>query len=223
MIHVIWPTIRPVVAVKRATEWVLRSSTPTEFHFGVNTIEHADLLDKQSGNFNRSTVTIPDVPTGVTATAIELTEASMQYMTDGDAVVLASDDFEAHAGWDKTVAEECARHPGPIIFNDAYAHGTNIIPIPVVSFELLKKLNGILYHPAYHHFFSDQELFDVFMGMGNVKNLRGVGPVTFTHKHWSFGGRDRDEFDVRNTQKWDQDKATYEKRKSLPLAEKLKL
>jgi hypothetical protein len=81
-----------------------------------------------------------------------------------------------------------------------------------------------LYSPWYHHYFSDQELHDIVVELKLVKDLRGTPSPAFRHLHWSFQGRKKDEFDVRNDKHfWADDYATYHKRKSLSVEEKIKL
>ena len=49
---------------------------------------------------------------------------------------------------------------GTIIFNDGNPDRYKaIITIPILTGRLLKKLNGIVYHPAYKHNWADQEFY----------------------------------------------------------------
>ncbi len=216
MIKVLWPTIRPSVALTAANGWLSNATNPknVEIFFGVNKPEHVDVLGHHAYLFESARP-------GVTATATCLTR--LFGGSRNDIIVLASDDFTCEKGWDEHLESEFKDFDGALIVNSTYAPKTNILEIPVVSGSFLDRLNGILYSPIYHHFFSDQELFDIVMEIGNVKNLRGTSAPKFKHLHWSFQGRKRDEFDIRNNGWEKEDRATYELRKNWPLEKKLEL
>ncbi len=216
MIKLLWPTVRPSVALTAANDWLSKSTDPAnvEIIFGVNKQEHVDVLGHHAYLFESARP-------GVTATATCLTR--LFGGKDKDIIVLASDDFTCEKGWDAHLEKEYENFDGALIVNDGYKIGTNIIPIPVVCGSFLSRLNGIAYHPAYNHFFSDEELFYVVQEIGNVKDLRGTKSPLFAHKHWSFGGRKKDDFDNRNNKWWDADKKMFELRKSWPLEKKLEL
>ncbi len=116
-----------------------------------------------------------------------------------DIFVLASDDFDVQQGWDDHLIEQFDGFDGALIVKDGYKPKTNIIPIPIMHRKMMERLNWIIYHPAYRHFFSDQELYYIVQELGNVKELRGTDTHLFSHKHWTFGGRQKDEFDIRNS------------------------
>lgn len=220
MINVLWPTIRPEVAMAQSQQWLDAAADPghVSIEFGVNSDEHAAKI--RIDTFRTLTV-VRDVRAGVTATATALSQYVAHEAADDGVIVLASDDFEAPEGWDNHLLD--IENLNALIVNDGYKPDTNIIPMPVVSGAYLRQLNGILYHPQYSHFFSDQEMYDVTAQLGGVINLRGTSSPKFSHKHWSFGGRKKDEFDLRNNAWWNQDKATYEKRKSWPIEKKLEV
>ncbi len=240
MILALWPTIRPKVANSCAHRWHCdgASFSNRAFMFGVSDPADAPIvMDAMQSfqdrgkfdappSFPHGMVVITDPKqTGVTFTATKMTtHPVIDTLRNDDIVVLASDDFSAPKGWDLHLVEQYkGDFNGALIVNDGYKKGTNIVPLPVVSVGFLRRLNNIVYHPAYHHFYSDQEFFDIVTEIGQVKDLRGTDAPVFNHKHWSFSGRDRDEFDDRNTRHWDADKALYEKRRNLTLAEKLTL
>lgn len=239
MIFVLWPTCRPQVAITRATQWLERASDKTsmQFMFGVNTDEHLALLMAMPNPLRERSVWFlyPDCRPGATATATKLTRMLVQDFgasLDRSIVVLASDDFESPQNWDSHLLSEALpytkEHPElrtmvALIVNDGYKKDTNIIPLPVVSGPCLKRLNGIIYHPNFRHFFSDEELFYVATELGLIRNLRGTDAPVFHHRHWSFSGRDRDQFDERNNTHWTEDKATYDLRKDWPVEKKLEL
>ena len=224
-IRVIWPTIRPKVAIENATDWDKKSvGKDAVFVFGTNSKQDTDALFE--GRFERAEFyTFPCARPGVCETVTRMIKHELNEfeINDDSIVVLASDDFEAPDHWNAHLIEQFKDFDGALIVEDGYKVDTNIIPLPVVSGAFLKKLNGIIYHPDYYHFFSDQEFFELVTEMKAVKNLRGTGALKFSHKHWSFGGRKKDAFDLRNNIRWREDKATYERRQKLSIEEKLKL
>lgn len=226
MIFIIWPTIRPAAALERARSWIDQAVGEAYLIlFGVNSSEDFDQLRGKMPGCSLSL--FRDVPGGVTYTATLMTRSIMQTAADRDIIILASDDYEPPPRWDEYLKKEFESFDGCLIANDhpRYTHGTNIVPIPIMSGKLLRRLNGIVYHPAYNHFYSDQELYYIVTELGAARDLRGTGNPRFEHKHWSFdGGRTRDRFDDRNSgERWDKDKATYESRTNLKIASKLVL
>ncbi len=230
MIRILWPTIRPAVALNRAKEWRDRCADQSQVHFwfGVNVASYEDGCAVDFAFKGKAGYSVFDAGPGVTDTATQMTQELIDpfnedHVSDKEVVVLASDDFEVPQGWDAHLVEQFKDFDGALIVNDGYKRGVNIIPLPIVSGACLRKLNGVVYNPAFHHFFSDQEMHDICQELKIVKDLRGSDAPAFSHKHWSFGGRDRDVHDMRNTEWWTEDKKTYDLRKDWPVSEKLKL
>lgn len=242
MIQVIWPTVRPKVAAQGYMAWLHKATDPNsvKFHLLVNTQQEGQELhaceteSKLSGlTVAHEVVVIPSTRQGVTFTATRMLRMMLNNTwqnyegrpyEDQDIFVLASDDFTCEPGWDEHLRNQYNfSWNGVLIVNDCYPVSTNIIPMPVVSGSVLRRLNGILYNPAFFHFYSDEELFYIATELKLIKNLRGTPSPEFKHLHWTFGGRKKDSFDERNNARWDADKKMYEARKALPVEEKLKL
>lgn len=227
MINILWPTIRPKVAIANAAKWIelATDKNDLEFWFGVNGITDYNAL------VNSDAMAVPyrfcqfKARQGVTHTATMMCRQMLGFSgREKDIFVLCSDDFDCSPGWDEHLRNQYAfEWDGVLICNDCYKKNTNIIPLPILGGACLRRLNGIVYSPHYSHFFSDQEFFDVATALGIVKNLRETDAPKFKHEHWSFGGRQRDQFDIRNDKMWNDDKATYTRRCALPVEEKLKL
>ncbi len=234
-IRVIWPTIRPDKAILGAIAWACARSQPDKifvrFLFAAHDQAGADLINNTSANFTGKTKDnctyradyFDRARPGVTAAVCCLTHREVEHDDSQEAIyVVASDDFAAPAGWDAHLIDQYKDFNGALIVNDGYKLGTNIIPLPVMSGAFMRRINGQVYHADYHHFFSDQELFDVVQEIGDVKDLRGTDAPAFRHLHWSFGGRDQDIHDMRNSGWWKEDSATYDRRKVMTLTEKLR-
>jgi hypothetical protein len=216
------------MATDRALSWRQAAHRPGDvrFYFGVNGAgarEELSALWAQSdalwecGDYS--------VPPGVTATASELTGLIINDLSipPSDIVILASDDYVAPPQWDALLKRELSGFDGLLLIDgyDRPKKKTNLVPLPIATVGCLRRL-GVLYHPAYRHFFADQELYDVALELGVVKNCRDSGPQ-FEHMHWSFGERERDQSDDRNDSWWDEDHATYERRRLMPVRDRLKL
>ena len=231
MINILWPTVRPHVAAAMAKDWAKKADGDDfEIKFGVNDEAHFDILTGcDTGcafDFKFSVHLELDARPGITHTATRMSvSASGEY---AGIYILASDDFEAPKGWDTHLKEQFKDFDGALICNDGYKPGTNIIPIPIMGAGMMKSLRGIIYHPEYHHFFSDQELFDVVNELNPknhcVRDLRATKASQFRHRHWSFsGGRKKDNFDLRNNGWWKEDEETYKRRLGLSVEEKLRI
>lgn len=218
--HILWPTVRPAMAADRARKWIATASKPDSLHFnfcvGGGDESHLTRLTAK----NKVIWSLKSPHPGVCHPATKMTRACV--LADDDILILASDDFEpVSAGWDGSV-RGAFKPDGPgCLLNDGYRPGTNIVPIPVITGRLLKKLNGIVYHPAYRHFFSDQELYDILIEMGEIVEQR-EGQALFKHLHHSFDGRRRDIHDANNQNGWSRDKKMYWERKRMTLDSKLK-
>ncbi len=246
MISILWPTIRPKMAWDRAKIWADRAREDRQMilRFGLSEAvdENGDrVLEYLEEKIRQERLNeiipfigfFPSTKRGVTHAATMLTfgmpgETPIpgSYLLEAvkpenaDIVVLASDDFEPCEHWDDRLIAEFSGFDGMLLCDDR--KGTNIVACPVLTGACLKRLGGVLYNPHYSHFYSDQELYDICQELKIFKDIREKAAI-FTHKHWSFGGRDRDHNDDRNTSNWGKDKATYERRESLPVEEKLKL
>lgn len=234
MIHILWPTVRPQMAADRAKIWIERScagmrSSNCHIVFSVEPRDDAGPLRKLRDDFQAITVFTSASPyPGVCHSATTLTQRFD--VGEKDVVVLASDDFEPSAAteftkrhWDSAIEKFFAENKHGCLLDDGYKSGTNIVSIPIVSGALLKSLGNVLYNPHYHHFYSDQELHDILTEMDEIVDLRDKEVPLFKHLHWSFNGRTRDLHDSRHQEAWRRDRATYESRKSLPLARKFEL
>lgn len=231
MIHILWPTVRYEAAAQMATLWYERAADKSShrFLFGVNKNPNIAIVPDPCDVLNSigAVAFVFDQPAhrkGCCWVSTKLSKAvGGRADISKDTIILASDDWEAPQNWDCHVTEQMADGTNFLIANDGYAPETNIIGLPIVSATALKLLNGIIYNPVYCHMFSDQELYYIAKELGGVKNLRGSGCESFVHKHWCFDKRTRDEHDQANHENWQRDNDTYEARKNLSLAEKLKL
>ena len=114
-----------------------------------------------------------------------------------DIVILASDDFYAPKSWDTYLREAFSNWDGGILVDDGYQRG-GCVTIPIMTFNCLKRLNRIIYHPIYRHLWSDNELYINLRNLKLLKDFRkgeNKSPL-FEHKHYDAGKRPRDEHDL---------------------------
>jgi tetratricopeptide (TPR) repeat protein len=218
-IHVLWPTKR-IVSAKNSAEnhWIGKASDPNvvDIYFGVDGFDKFDV--KTNGRFKIIETT--KTRNGVAQAAFELSHRLVG--KPGDLVVLASDDFEPPEKWDQFLFEQFNAFDGSICVNNGHPPYMGLVcDIPIMEYSCLKRLEGVIYHPAYSHCYSDNELYDILTEKGWLKDLRGSDTPTFVHHHWRLEKRKRDEIDASVDYMASTDCNTYNDRKSLSCGLKL--
>ncbi len=221
MIHALWPTVRLEKMFSTHAEWVKNTvAHDVKYTFGVNTREEATAIQARlpqasvlvTGTERRGPVW-PVYRLGQTLIAKE-----------NDIVLVVSDDFYCKRGWDEFVASRMKEKCG-LMTNDGFQRREGrAMTLPLMTFGALLDLNRIIYNPAYHWEYSDNELFENLTELGLLKEARDGGPEQdfFRHHHWVAGLRGRDEHDYFCAEKSSIDKTTFAVRSKLPLAERLK-
>jgi hypothetical protein len=160
---------------------------------------------------------------GVTYSMYALS-SSLNYLDydNKDIVILASDDFFPPDKWNEILKKEFENYNGCIIFNDLNPNFfCNVVQIPIMTFGVLKDLNMIIYNPAYFHFSSDRELYDVLEQSKRIKDVSKTKPeIIFEHRHHTVGKRTMDISDLKVRERNDLDASVYQGRKSKTFFEK---
>jgi hypothetical protein len=90
-----------------------------------------------------------------------------------------------------------------------------------MTYGCLKKLNMIIYHPAYNHMFSDTELYDNLKDLNLLYDDRLNDETVFEHLHYAAGKRNADGADQAYNAKWKDDEITWNQRKMMPVEERI--
>lgn len=229
MIHLLWCTIRTQNFPQIHNYWMGKVSDKNSFktHVLVSTQPETDYLKSYFDSINhpnRIVVFQPPHP-GVCLPSYKLS-SSLDFFDD-DIIVFGSDDFTPPQNWDLYLKEKFGDRDGLLMVRDGYQlpDSSNMlhpaITIPIMNGIALRKLNCIIYHPAYHHMFSDCELYDVAEGLGILIDNRLTDTTVFEHHHYAAGKRHPDGFDQSYHGKWKDDEATWNKRKMMTVEEKL--
>jgi len=226
-IHILWPTVRPVVCRNSLIEWLNNAdnSDGIKIHIAVNTQHQMDELELWSNRSKLIKDNLVDVyiigeeRRGVTKAAYSLTRSLTAFADD--LIILASDDFYAHRGWDSWVLKHFEDYSGGLVVNDGYQPG-QCVTIPIIDFNTLLILNKIIYHPNYYHQYSDAELYANLDQLGLLKDIRHED-VMFEHKHWANNKRTYDDADLESNKTSHIDCETFEKRMQMNVQDRLSI
>jgi len=225
MIYVLWCTIRPAQFVKFHEEWLKRAKNPSNIitKVAVNWEQHKTELS----SYIKEVEVVTTNRIGVCYPSYQLS-SKLECEKDSDIVVFASDDFLPPDNWDEYLVNKLEGKDGCLFVPDGYQleDSSNMIDpcitIPLMTYGCLKKLNKVIYHPAYNHMFSDNELFLNCRDLGMIINGYHDG-IQFLHVHHSAGLRGVDEADKHYHAKWREDQDRWNTRKLLPIEERLKV
>ena len=225
MIYVLWCTIRPAQFVKFHEEWIRKAKNPSNIitKVAVNWEQHKTELS----SYIKEVEVVTTNRIGVCYPSYQLS-SKLECEKDSDIVVFASDDFLPPDNWDEYLVNKLEGKDGCLFVPDGYQleDSSNMIDpcitIPLMTYGCLKKLNKVIYHPAYNHMFSDNELFLNCRDLGMIINGYHDG-IQFLHVHHSAGLRGVDEADKHYHAKWREDQDRWNTRKLLPIEERLKV
>lgn len=233
MIHILWCTLRPTQFKSAHSEWIKRSDNPENIqtYVAVNWKEHADQLrDYLNKNY---IITVNTNKIGVCYPSYQLSSnlgIKMGVAKDDDIVVFASDDFMAPQGWDTYLINKLnEKGDVGLMVRDGYQlpDSSNMlhaaVTIPIMTYGCLIKMNGIIYHPAYNHMFSDCELYNNLKDLGMLYDDRLNDDTIFEHLHYASGKRNADDADQAYNSKWAEDEITWNKRKLLPVEKRIEI
>lgn len=216
MIHLLWPTIRPEMMKATHRHWIDSAARTDDIRvkIAVNTTAHREAL-----NAFPDVLVLGDERRGAAYATYALCrslEADLR-----DIVVFGADDVYAPTRWDEWLRAQFADDDGAIVVNDGGQFGPCVTQ-PILTFACVLRLNRAVIHPSYRHFYGDAELFANLSELGALRDLRSTSPL-FEHRNWAWGKREKDAYDVANTDAWGRDCENYEARMRMPLGERLKV
>jgi hypothetical protein len=125
----------------------------------------------------------------------------------GDLLIQSSDDFDCPARWDESLRTLLAGDEDYIV-KTADGIQPFIMTLPIMDRKFYERF-GHIYHPAYKHFYADEELAEV----GRILNKTISLPLLFQHNHYITGHSKIDSTNVKNNKYFESDKVTFERRK----------
>ena len=220
MIYLLCSTIRPTVFKNTHSYWMAN----VDNNDNIITKVVVDKKQHQDDLSEFDTMLYLGTNVGLTKPLTQLTQ-SLEGLNDSDIIVVMSDDFFPPKHWDTLLEQWYTGFTGALnVFDGGPPEvQTSIITIPIMDFATLKKLNGVIYHPAYNHMYSDNELFDNLNELGLMKTLDKNPNHIFEHRHWTVGKRPRDQQDIiLGNISIGTDKGTYIARKGIKLKDRIK-
>jgi len=229
MIHLLWCTIRTSNFPNVHKFWFdrIKDKNSVKTHVLVSTDAESNYLKQYFDSIkhdNRIVVFQPPYP-GVCLPSYKLS-STLEFNSD-DVIVFGSDDFTPPQNWDEYLIQKLNSKSGVLMVRDGYQlpDSSNMlhpaITIPIMTGSALEKMNKIIYHPVYHHMFSDCELYLTAKDLGMLIDDRINDSTTFEHHHHAAGKRRPDAFDQSYYGKWKADELTWNNRKFLSTNEKL--
>jgi hypothetical protein len=230
MIHLLWCTIRPEVFKQMHPYWIGRSKNPNNVktHVAVNFSQHEEIISDyfNNNNLDNRLITVKTNKIGVCYPSYQL--SSTTEGESSDIIVFASDDFLPPQNWDEYLINKLnGKGDVCLMVRDGYQlpDSSNMlhpaITIPIMTFGCLRKMNGVIYHPAYSHMFSDCELYDTAKDLGVLYDDRLNDNTIFEHLHYAAGKRNADSADQAYNAKWKEDEITWNKRKVMSVEERI--
>jgi hypothetical protein len=226
MIKILWATIRPEMFIDNHKLWMEQAddTSKIETYVAVNNEDQKNILLK----YNKKLLikVIGDNNFGVAKPLYQLTK-DLQGNPE-DIIIAVFDDVYSVPHWDSFFYNEFKDHNGALYVNDGNQSAENdkdyLITMPVMTFSCLERLNKIIFHPSYNHYFGDDEFTGILRELGVLKDCRkGIDAPTFRHKHSSNRLRQIDEVDSRNYTCLEPDRAVFWIRTGFSLEEKLKV
>ncbi|MCX8130426.1 MAG: hypothetical protein N3I35_10040 [Clostridia bacterium] len=228
MIHILWCTIRPQTFMQTHSDWMAKCSCTENVKtmVALNTEEHAAIIRPYGEKYSLETIIVGDERIGMAYPAYCL--SSRLKADDMDVVVLASDDIFPPEAWDEYLINKFADFSGCLYVRDGYQEniknkGLPSITIPIMTYNCLKELNHVIYHPEYRQLFCDSELYINLKEKGLLKDDRESDMTTFEHRHYLVNKRDADIYDSVFGSYWNRDAAVFKRRMCLSLEDRLKV
>lgn len=159
---------------------------------------------------------------------IQAINADIHKVVDWDILVATSDDMQFQLkGFDNKIRDAFLKERNIIVgeadqliynldqfihWDDGYQHG-NVCTLSIMGKDYYNRFNYV-YHPEYISLWCDAESTEVARKLGKYKYM-GDNNIIFRHQHPAWGQSSTDELYHRNQIYWEQDEATFNKRKNI--------
>lgn len=127
-------------------------------------------------------------------------------ISNGDILIVVSDDTECFSGWGKRI-EEMMAGKGNWVMKTRDGIQPWIITMPLMDRAYYEQI-GHIYHPSYFHAWCDTE----FTCVAELTECKIESDLLFRHKHHSVGG-DRDEISYRADASFEDGRKNFIERK----------
>lgn len=243
MIQILWATARPEMFIKRHRTWIQRSSGDNYINtlVAVNTTAEKDEIVHNYDEISQGLIDysmeirVTGDNLGVVRPIYELTKDLK--LNEKDIVIVVCDDVECPENWDNYLIEQFKDWDGALMIRDGIQHyefdlegvkSKDVRPpavsMPTMTFKCLERMNKIIFHPDYKHYFADNELYLNLLEMGLMKDERSASSIVFEHIHYQTNKRQSDAVDGKiigllggkDTEMWN-------KRWGLPLKKRIQL
>ena len=220
MIYLLCSTIRPKIFKETHKYWMDNADSLED----ITTKVVVDKKPHQTELAEFDTMLYIGDNVGLTNPLTQLTQ-SLEGLEDSDIIVVMSDDFFPPKHWDTLLYRWYINYTGALNVFDGGPPNVQktLITIPIMDYATLKKLNKIVYHPAFSHMYSDNELYNNLVELDLMKTMDKNPDHIFEHKHWTSGKRPHDAQDITlyNLGK-DSDRDIYLERKSMKFEDRIK-
>lgn len=203
MISVIHPSKgRPEQAIDTANNWIAKAD---------NEVEYVISIDKSDPLSNKYLHVIQWESQNImyhewdNKSAIEAINNAAKH-TDGDIIIVVSDDFDCPEHWD-TLLLEAIGGKQDFCAKTSDGHQDWLITLPIMDRKYYE-LFGYVYNPDYSHMFADLEMTCVAWMLGRYIEL----PLTFKHNHYSLTGQKPDAINRKNNATWGQGQMLFKRR-----------
>lgn len=206
---------RPELAVKTATKWITSSANfahhnPTLQY--VLVLAASDPLRDQYLNLAHKIPYPIEVIICPHANMVKQMNIGAK-KTTGDVIIAVSDDFDCPERWDAELLDAVRDKADFAVKTDDGMRNPgidtkNIIALPIMDRKFFNNIGGYIYHPAYNHFYGDEELCRVARKLNKLVEV----PMVFEHIHYMAGKAKEDATNRKNNKHFNADKATFIKR-----------
>lgn len=224
-IYILWASVRPQMLHDTYLEWISKCVGVENVYWKIAVLTDEQKNEIDSFNFPNFDVQIVNEKRGYNFAITHLTKQIE--VNDDDILLLLSDDFSCPDNWDDFIYKKFENWNGAIFLDDGYQNanakvGQLCITLACMTFECLKKLNKIVFNPAYNHYFSDNEAYMNLNALGLLIDNRDTDHMVFMHNNYVRHLREQDEYDKNNFSYWTEDHITYQARVTMSIEERLK-